>query len=77
MPELNQREALYGFVSWLSTRKELIEIGSSCECAGLTELIERFSNANGFDGVSDGWEDILFPPAAFPSFFEDEVASDG
>jgi len=60
--ELNPREALFGFMGWLSTRKEVIHIGSCCDCAGLPDLIEEFSNANKFDEVEEGWDNILVRP---------------
>ena len=60
--QLNQRETLFGFVAWLTTRPGELKIGAECDCAGLTELIEEFSNANGFEPVGDQWPNNLIHP---------------
>lgn len=60
---LNQREALFGFVAWLSCRKQVIKLGGTEDCAGLPDLIEEFSNANGFLEVSESYPDNLVHPS--------------
>ena len=46
---LDSASTLYGFVAWLSTRKEVVKIGSSENCAGLPQLINAFLKENGLD----------------------------
>ena len=60
--KLNAREAIFGFVSWLSCRKDKVELGGAYDCAGLPDLIETFANVNELDEVSDGWHDNLVHP---------------
>lgn len=64
MTELNAKEALVGFVSWLSTRPEKIAIGADCDCAGLPELIEAYAESQGLSAVREDWLERLRPGPA-------------
>ena len=52
---LNQREAIYGFCAWLTTREQRTTFGASEDCAPIPDLIEAFCNANSFMPVSETW----------------------
>ena len=59
---LNPTEAIYGFTAWLTTRESKIEMGASCDCGGLPDLIEKFVKVNNLPTVSDDWPDNLIHP---------------
>jgi len=50
---MNQREALYSFVAWLSCRKQETKIGADNCCGGLPDLIERFADHHNLPGVTN------------------------
>jgi len=60
--QLNAAEALFGFMSWLSTRDASISIGARHDCAVLPELVQRFLSTNNLPGVRENWhERFCFP----------------
>lgn len=56
---LNPSEAVYGFVAWLTTRKEQTILSSSNDCAPVCDLIKKFCIANQLPGVSENWPNHL------------------
>lgn len=72
--KLNSREALYGFVGWLTSREGPgVKMGSSYDCAGLPDLIEEFSNTNNFDEVTEQWPTHLIHPSGEVAKAEDQL----
>ena len=62
MSQINQTEALYGFLKWLrdSPRKELI--GAGHHGGNITHDLANFCNANNLPDLRDGWfEKVVFP----------------
>ncbi len=60
--KLTASEALFGFMAWLSGRKDVVKIGSSEECAGLPSLIQTFCDENKLKDPREGWENNLIHP---------------
>lgn len=56
---LSASEALYGFCGWLTTRKEVVQMGSSSDCAHICELIERFIDRNNLECPREGWQHLI------------------
>lgn len=63
--KLSGSEAIYGFVSWLSTRKEEIKIGSHNVVPPLPELIQLFCDTNNLDKPQERWVKNLTHPNEF------------
>lgn len=59
---LSASEAVYGFIAWLTTRKEKTLLSSSDDAAPVAELIAEFCKANKLSEARDGWEWILVYP---------------
>lgn len=57
--ELNALESLNGFIGWLTTRKNIVKIGSSQNVSPLIDLIERYRIANNLSEVTEDWPDNL------------------
>jgi hypothetical protein len=65
----NPREAITGFVAWLTTRTKVIKMGSSCECYDAMEAIKEYCYINNFAEVRDEhWPDIVTMPQEDSSF---------
>lgn len=61
--ELSASEALYGFVGWLSSRKEATVIGAAYDSlAKLDELVEMFCDANGLSDPGYEWNVVIKHP---------------
>lgn len=60
--ELSASGALYGFVAWLTTRKEVTEMSSAHDCAGIADLVDTFCKANSLSEPADGWPENLILP---------------
>lgn len=60
--KLTASEAIYGFMAWLSTRKEVVKIGSSEECSPLPVLVGTFCDENKLKKPRKGWENNLIHP---------------
>ena len=60
---ITNTEALYGFVSWLSTRTDQVIVSRHNDSAPIIALVERFRKLNGWDRPREGWEDkdIKYP----------------
>ncbi len=61
--ELTASEALYGFVGWLTTRKEKTIMSSSHDCSVLVELITQFCDENSLSEPRERWEKNLIHPS--------------
>lgn len=61
--KLTASEAVFGFCAWLTTRKEVIKMGSSEECSCIVELIGQFCEENKLDDPRNGWENNLIHPS--------------
>ena len=61
--ELNAAEAVYGFVGWLTTRKERTVMSAKDDCAPIAELVKRFCTENNLPEVSDQWPSNLIHPS--------------
>ena len=59
---LNPSEAVYGFAAWLTTRKEITKMGSSCDCAPIVELVDKFCKENKLPAVRDWYHKKLKHP---------------
>lgn len=62
---MNAAEALFGFMSWLSTRDVSVSIGARHDCAVLPELVQRFLATNKLPGVRENWHDKLTFPCDY------------
>jgi len=60
--ELIASEAVYGLLGWLSTRKEIIKIGSNEDCAVIADLAKQFCEANNLASPREHWECALSHP---------------
>ena len=60
--EMNASEAVYGFVAWLSCRKEKTVISSTDNCAPLAELIKQFCETNELTEPRENWQERLTHP---------------
>lgn len=61
--KLNNRESIYGFCAWLTSREDVVKMGSNEDCASIPELIEEFSKVNNLDEVSVVWPKNLVHPS--------------
>ena len=59
---MNSSEALFGFMAWLTTRKEVLSIGSSEDCSPFPELIAEFCKVNRLPAVRENYSDLLTHP---------------
>jgi len=59
---MNNCEAVTGFVSWLTTRKEPVTMGSNNDCAPVAELLKEYCEANDLGDVSAAWPDVFVMP---------------
>ena len=61
--EITNTEAIYSFVSWLTTRSDQITISRHNDSAPALALVERFRKLNGWDPPRENWEDadIKYP----------------
>jgi len=62
--ELSGSEAIYGFVAWLTCRKEKTVMGASEDCSPVVELIGEFCKENKLTDPRDGWQDNLVHPSS-------------
>jgi hypothetical protein len=64
---LTSTEAIYGFVAWLLSRRELISIGNPSnekrtDDGKIMELMEMFKDANGLPDARKDWNSNLKYP---------------
>ncbi len=61
--KLSASEAIFGFMAWLTTRKEIVTFGSNQNCAPAVELIEEFCKVNRLSKPTDTWPNNLIHPS--------------
>ncbi len=59
---LSASEALYGFASWLTSRKERVVLSSKDNATSIANLVEQYCKANDLKEPIDGWDDLLVRP---------------
>lgn len=59
---MNQREAIMGFVSWLTTRETPVVMGREADTAPAAQLAITFCDHNDLADVSDRWPDVFEAP---------------
>lgn len=59
---LTATDALFGFSGWLTSREEVISMGSSEDCAPVIEVISAFLDANNLPYPSDNYPDNFVCP---------------
>jgi len=64
--KLSASEALYGFVGWLTTRKEPTVLSSATVIDRAPALIEAFCRENDLDAPRDRWPVLLKHPVEEP-----------
>lgn len=69
--KLNAKEALYGFVGWLTARQTPTTMPASTCCSALLNLIEEFAKANNLSEVSENWDKNLIHPQGECSHIND------
>lgn len=52
-PDINAREALYGFMAWLTTRPEPVTLSSRHEAGVAADLVEQWAKANHLPGIRE------------------------
>ena len=57
--EMTASEAVYGFVSWLTTREKPITLSSKNDCSEISSLINEFIEAQNLESPRDGWEEFM------------------
>lgn len=62
MKKLSGSEAIYGFVGWLTTRKEVTKMGSNQYCMPIIELAKEFCETNRLKEPKEGWHKNLVHP---------------
>ena len=60
--EMNGREAVTGFVAWLTARHKTIRMGGSQECSKALELLLVFCDTNKLSDIRPGWPSNLIHP---------------
>jgi len=62
MDKLTGSEAVYGFCGWLTTRREIKEMGSSKNCSPIVDLITQFCEVNSLEEPRENYHEILVSP---------------
>lgn len=60
---LSSSEALYGFIGWLTSRKEQIKIASKDDATKPLHLVSAFCKENNLPELREGWSKILVMPS--------------
>ena len=60
--ELTGSEAIYGFCTWLTTRKEVTKMSSKHNCAIIDNLIKEFCAVNELSEPADDWHKLFTYP---------------
>ena len=64
MAELTASEALYGFMGWLTSRREVTpEFSAKHDAAPAAELVNQFCIENKLPDPRNGWENNLIHPS--------------
>jgi len=62
---LTASEALFGFMGWLTSRKESVTFSSSHNAAIAADLVAEFCKANNLEEPRNDWHlSLVHPPAA-------------
>lgn len=62
-PRLTASEAVYGFASWLTTRKARTVMSSADNASPVAELVDEFCKANDLAAPRDEWtRNLTHPP---------------
>jgi hypothetical protein len=60
--EVNAREAIYGFMAWLTGRSEVTTLSKIHDASAVPFLIEMFCNENNFPEVTKNYpKNIIIP----------------
>ena len=62
MDKLTASEALYGFMAWLTTRKEEVIFSAYHNAAPAADLVKQFCETNELAEPKDHWEQNLIHP---------------
>ena len=60
--QMNASEAVYGFASWLTCRKDKVCFSSTDDSGIAADLVKEFCSANALPEISDKWPDNLAHP---------------
>ena len=60
--KLSASEAVYGFAGWLTSRSQVVTMGSNYDAAVVAELVAEFIKANNLTDPSNDWEGNLVHP---------------
>jgi hypothetical protein len=60
--ELSASEAVYGFASWLTTRKKQTFMGATHDAAVVAELVDLFCKVNELEPPRDNFDQRLLHP---------------
>lgn len=60
----NASEALYGFIGWLSTQPDRLEIGAGSECSIWAEKINQFIAMNDLPDMRENWARNIIHPSS-------------
>lgn len=55
--DVSASEAVYGFMGWLTTRKEVVTLSKSHDCSEAVRLVVDFCRVQGFEKPREG----IFP----------------
>ena len=59
--KISASEALYGFMGWLTTRDEVLSVGSHHLCGPVADVIKKFCDANSLEAPRDEWQHHFCP----------------
>jgi hypothetical protein len=62
LPGLSPSEAVFGFVSWITTRDGVVKAGAAEDASKWAELADEFCKANGLAWPRDDWTEHLKHP---------------
>lgn len=57
-------EALYGFAGWITSREDMLCVGSACDAAPMAGLVNSFLIANRLSSPAEGFEKKLQYPSS-------------
>lgn len=58
----NNKEAIYGFVAWLTSRQEKTVLSAKDDAAPAVQLAEHYAKSQGLDEIRDEfWPSVLVP----------------
>ena len=60
--KMSASEALFGFMAWLTARKEVVTFSEIHDAAPAADLVARFIETNNLSEPRDGWAKKLIHP---------------